>query len=127
MVKWRNCGIIIGVIDSTRTVCADYNEGNEVLFGENAGKQCVAMSLTAIIYHIEDINLWSSSTLNNDLVTRDNLYSTLRSIVRTNDYLLFNDVPVFVSIFDNVYTLQFSESLTGSFFLTSNNDPFMTL
>ena len=50
---------IFEVIDSTRTVCAYYNQGNEVLFGENAGKQCVAMSLTAIIYHhIEDINLW---------------------------------------------------------------------
>ena len=97
----------------TRTVYADYNQGNEVLFGENAGKQCVAnyVTYTAIIYHhIEDINLWSSSTLNNILVTGNNLYSTLRSIVRTNDYLLVTDVP----IFDNVYTLQYSESLTGS-------------
>ena len=67
---------IFEVIDSTRTVCADYNQGNEALFGENAGKQCVAMSLTAIIYHhIEDINLWSSSTLNNILVTGNSLYS----------------------------------------------------
>ena len=119
---------IFEVVDSTATVCADYNQGNEVLFGENAGKQCVAMSLTAIIYHhIEDINLWSSSTLNNILVTGNNLYSTIRSIVRTNDYLRLTDVPAFVSIFDNVYTLQYSESLTGSLFLTSNNGPFMTL
>ena len=86
------------------------------------------MSLTAIIYHhIEDINLWSSSTLNNILVTGNNLYSTLRSIVRTNDYLLLTDVPAFALIFDNVYTLQYSESLTASLFLTSNNGPFMTL
>ena len=55
-------------IDPTRTICADYSQGNEALFGENTGKQCVAMSLTAIIYnHIEDINLWTSSTLNNIL------------------------------------------------------------
>ena len=26
-------------------------QGNETLFGENAGKQCVTMSLTATIYH----------------------------------------------------------------------------
>ena len=39
---------IFEVIDSTRTVFADYNQGNEVLFGENAGKQCEAMSFTAI-------------------------------------------------------------------------------
>ena len=42
---------IFEVIDWTRTVCADYNQGNEVLLGENAGKQCVPVSLTAIIYH----------------------------------------------------------------------------
>ena len=44
------------------------SKGNEAFFGENAGKQFVAMSLTAIIYHhIEDINLWTSSILNNIL------------------------------------------------------------
>lgn len=52
---------------------------------------------------------------------------TIRSIVRTNDYLLLTDVPAFVSIFDKVYTLQYSESLTGSLFLTSDNGLFMTL
>ena len=35
-----------------RTVSADYSQGNEALFGEDAGKQCVAMSLTAIIIKI---------------------------------------------------------------------------
>ena len=86
------------------------------------------MSLTTSIYHhIEDINSCGSSTLSNILVTGNNLYSTITSIVRTNDYLLLTDVPAFVSIFDNVYMLQYSDSLTGSLFLTSNNGPFMTL
>ena len=75
--------------------------GNEALFGENAGKQCVdlpqvdlichflmnfrveyvtnskqcvAMSLTAIIYHqIEHISEWTSSTLKNILTIGNNL------------------------------------------------------
>jgi len=48
---------ILDVIDPMRTVPADYSQGNEALFGENAGKQCVAMSVTAIIYHqIEHIS-----------------------------------------------------------------------
>jgi len=48
---------IFDVIDPMRTVSADYSQGNEALFGENAGKQCVAMSVTAIIYHqIEHIS-----------------------------------------------------------------------
>ena len=59
---------IFDVSYPTRTICADYSQGNEALFGENAGKQCVVMSLTAIIHHhIADINLWTSSTLNNIL------------------------------------------------------------
>ncbi|CAH3046374.1 unnamed protein product [Pocillopora meandrina] len=28
---------IFDVIDPTRTICADYSQGNEALFGENAG------------------------------------------------------------------------------------------
>ena len=47
-------------------MCANYSQGNQVLFGENAGKQCMTMSLTAVIYHhLEDINFLTSSTLNN--------------------------------------------------------------
>ena len=49
---------IFDVINPMRTVSADYSQGNEALFGENAGKQCVAMSLTAIIYHqIEHVSV----------------------------------------------------------------------
>ena len=40
---------IFDIIDPMITVSADYSQGNEALFGENTGKQCVAMSLTAII------------------------------------------------------------------------------
>ena len=59
---------IFDVINPMRTVSSDYSQGNEALFGENADKQCVAMSLTAIIYHqIEHISVWTSSTLNNIL------------------------------------------------------------
>ena len=37
------------------------------------------------------------------------------------------DVPCIVSIYNKVYTLEYSESLTGSFFMTSNNGPYMSL
>ena len=44
------------------------------------------MSLTAIIYQqIQDISLWTKSTLNNILVIGNNLYSTIRCSVRSND------------------------------------------
>ena len=96
---------IFDVIGPTRTMCADYSQGNEALFRENAGKQCVAMSLTAIIYHhIEDINLWTSSPLNNILTIGNDWCISVRCSVQTNDYLLLTDVPCIVSICNKEYT-----------------------
>ena len=58
------------------------------------------MSLAFIIcHHIEDINLWTTSTLSYILVIGNNLYSSLRCSVQTNDYLLLTDVPCIVSIY----------------------------
>ena len=89
---------------------------------------CSKLPLTAIIYrHIEDINLWTSSTLNNILTIGYNLYISIRCSVQTNDYLLLTDVPYIVSIYNKVYTLEYSELLTGRLFLTSNNGPYMSL
>ena len=51
-------------------------------------------------------------------MTGNNLYSTIRSIVRTNDYLLLTDVPAFVSIFDNVYTLQLIQRVINRKFVS---------
>ena len=81
---------VFDINDPTTTVSADSSQGNEALFGENAGKQCVAnISLTAIIYNqIQDISLWTNSTLNNILLIGNNLYSTIRCSVQTHDYLL---------------------------------------
>ena len=115
---------ILDIIDPTTTVSADSSQGSETIFGVNAGKvMCSNVTYgTAIIYHqIRDISLWTNSTLNNILVIGNNLYSSIRCSVRTNDYLLLTDVPDMVSIFDKVYSLQYSESFTGSLFMTSNS------
>ena len=76
---------------------------------------------------IENINLWTSSLLNNILTIGNNLYTSIRCPIQTNDYLLLTDVPCIVSIYNNVYTLEYSESLTGSLSMTSNNGPHMSL
>ena len=47
--------------------------------------------------------------------------------MRTNDYLPISDVPDMVSIFYKVYSLQYSESFTGSLFMTSNTGPYISL
>ena len=37
-------------VDATKTIHTPYCQGNVTVFGENAGQQCVAMSLCALIY-----------------------------------------------------------------------------
>ena len=100
------------VIDPTRAVCADYSQGNEAVFSGNAGKQCVAMSATCIIYHhLEDVSLWTASTLNDILVVGNNLYSSLRYSVETNGYLLLTVpfiVSIYVQILQSTYHYPFS-------------------
>ena len=46
-----NPGPPIHSIDPTQTIKAPYSQGDIMHFGENAGKQCVAMSLSALIYN----------------------------------------------------------------------------
>ena len=92
-VEW--CDVLVftnNYLQATKTICANYSQGNQVIFGENAVKQCVTMSVTAAVinHHIEDINFWTSSTLNNIFTIANNLYmyiSVVRWSVQTNDYL----------------------------------------
>jgi len=39
------------LIDPTKSIRAPYSQSNIVVFGQNAGQQCVAMSLSALIYN----------------------------------------------------------------------------
>ena len=45
----ENPGPTIYVVDPSKTICADFSQGNTKKFRQNAGKQCVVMYLTAII------------------------------------------------------------------------------
>ena len=64
---------------SNNTVCADFSQGNQSTFGENAGKQCVAMSLTAIIFkYVTYIDSWDSADLNSISDHGNCLYSCIK-------------------------------------------------
>ena len=41
---------VFDIIYPSETICADFSQGDTRQFGQNAGKQCVAMSLTARIH-----------------------------------------------------------------------------
>ena len=49
-------------------------------------------------HHIDDVTLWTTSTLNDILVPGNNLYSSLRYSVERNGYVLLT-VPFIVSIY----------------------------
>jgi len=40
-----------GVVDPSKSICAPYSQDEISVFGRNAGKQCAAMSLSAIVYN----------------------------------------------------------------------------
>ena len=56
---------VYDVVDPSKTICADFSQDNGRLFRHNAAKQCVAMSLTAIVHSkVKNVNEWDSLFLN---------------------------------------------------------------
>ncbi len=115
------------MVDRTHTVHADFHQGNELMFGSNAGKQCVAMSLCSIVYNeVKSVNIWDTSIMNQILYYGNNLYSVVSQSLN-QDFLLLTEVPELVDIENDTFHLQYSESFSGALFMTVNNDPYVTL
>ena len=114
------------IVDCSHTTHASFNQGFE-LFESNAGKQCVAMSLSAIVYkEIKSVNVWNQATLNTIMVCGNNLYGIISQSIN-KDYLLLTDVPEFVDMNNITFRLQYSDSFSGALFMSVNNYPFVTL
>ena len=114
------------IIDATTTVCADFSQGGR-RFGPTAGKQCVAMSLTAIVHsQIENVSTWNSSSLNSILENGNGLYMCISKSIN-KDLLLLTDVPAMVSVYGKIYDLQYSEPCAGGVFIKCSNAPYMSL
>ena len=59
------------IVDCSYTIHSNFNQGSDV-FGSNAGKQCVAMSLSAIAYkEIKSVNIWDQASLHTIMVCGD--------------------------------------------------------
>ena len=81
-------------------------------FGENAGKQCVAMSLIALIYNkIKGIH--TCDDLVQILEMGNQLYSTL-SQCTGQVYLMQTELPSMTALSEENYQLNYSESYTGN-------------
>ena len=65
--------------------------------------------------------------MNDILISGNNLYSSIRCYERNNDLLLLTDLPKTISFSNQVFEIQYGESLTASLFMTPNGGPYMTL
>ena len=111
---------IAEIVDPRYTVRADFNQGNQSLFGLNAGKQCVAMSIYAILYNeIKSVNIWDTSIMNTVLANGNNLYSIISQHVK-KDFLLLTEVPEIVPTDNSIFYLDFTDSFSGALLLVEN-------
>ena len=101
-----------GPIDHTRTIHAPYSQGNVEVFGENAGTQCVAMSLTSLIYNYRR-SISSSMDLVNIMNMGNELYSGLSRLSRQT-FLLLTELPEVLNVFNTDYQLHYSSSYSGT-------------
>ena len=101
-----------GPIDHTRTIQAPYSQSNVEVFGENAGTQCVAMSLTSLIYNYRR-SISSSMDLVNIMNIDNELYSGLSRLSRQT-FLLLTELPEVLNVFNTDYQLQYSSSYSGT-------------
>ena len=76
-------------MDPSKTINAPYGQGNVVVFGQNTGQQCVAMSLCALIYHnVKGIG--NPDDLKQIMHIGNQLYSSLLKLSRQS-FLLLTD------------------------------------
>ena len=96
------------VVDPSRTICAPYSQGNSLVFGSNAGKQCVAMSLIAILFHFI-YSIRSSSDLIEIMNVGNELHTRL-SQSTGQDLLMLTELHELLCLRDTMYRLQYSDS-----------------
>ena len=81
-------------VDPNKTIVTPYSQGNELVFGQNAGQQCVAMSLCSLIYN-DTQGISSANDLIQIMNIGNQLYSSLSRLAR-KAYLMQLELPTLV-------------------------------
>ena len=100
------------VVDPSKTIHAPYSQGNSLVFGSNAGKRCVAMSLIAILFYFI-YSIRSSSDLGEIMNVGNELYTRL-SQSAGQDLLMLTELPEVLCLRDTMYRLIYSDSYFGN-------------
>ena len=95
-------------VDATKTIHAPYCQGNVTVFGENAGQQCVAMSLCALIYN-KVTKIPSLDDMTTQIMIVDiQLYSSL-SLLARQSMLMLTELPGIVTVFEQFFHLEYMQ------------------
>ena len=95
-------------VDPNKTIVASYSQGNELVFGQNAGQQCVAMSLCSLIYN-DTQGISSANDLIQIMNIGNQLYSSLSQLAR-RAHLMQSELPTALNVFDTDYQLEYCPS-----------------
>ena len=84
-----------------------------LLFGLKAGIQCVAVSLTSLIFAHRNNGISSSMDLIQIMNIGNELYGSLSRLSRQT-YLMLTEIPEMISIFNTTFRLDYSPSYNGT-------------
>ena len=99
-------------VDPNETTVAPYSQGKQLLFGQNAGQQCVVTSLCSLIYN-KTQGISSANDLIQNMDIGNQLYSSLSWFAR-QACLMQSELPTVLNVFDADYQLEYSESYSGN-------------
>ena len=99
-------------MDSRKTIKAPYSQGDVIVFGQNAGQQCVPVSLCVLIYHNMK-GIGNPDELKQIMHIGSKPYSSLSQLSRQS-FLLLADLPSMPIVLGEDYQLEYSESYTGN-------------
>ena len=108
----KNFGPTPMYIDPSKTITALYSQANELVFGQNSGQQCVALSLCSLIYNNKQ-GINSANDLVSIMNIGNQLYSSLSQLTRQS-FLMQTELPTLLNVLETDYELQYSESYTGT-------------
>lgn len=92
-----NPGPVIHYVEPSQTITAPYSQANIMVFEDNAGQQCVAMSLCALVYH-EMKEIDTPDDLKQIIHIGNELYSSLSQLAQQS-FLMLSELPTMLTVF----------------------------
>ena len=108
-----------------------FHQGDEELFGINAGNQCAANSIIALIFNTRTSGScfevgWDSGKMDSILQIGNSLYCYLHALT-SKHHLLVSELPSTLLLNGETYRLFYGESISGDVNMRESEDCFFSL